>query len=227
MFRTTTKVGLGIERKLRKLSWRSGSLAMSVLLVLLCSFPALATPEKPYAIGGKVFVSGKQLTARDLDYTITLEVNGKELVSYKMGDYPVDYYTLSVPMDTDSTISNKGFPGDDAYIYVNGTAVDENPITLGGYGGSTWLSINANTAVTVPDTTGKSETDTRAGVEWIGPTFWLTRLLPGNEGTLSLKAMWSGCLQHLELRFENKKDQNEENIIGEVGLCLEQVQGRI
>lgn len=142
MFRTAAKVGLGIDGKLRKLGWRSGSLAMTTLLVLFGSFPVLAAPEKPYAIGGKVFVNGKQLTARDLDYTITLEVNGKELVSYKMGDYPVDFYTLSVSMDTDSTISNKGFPGDDAYIYINGTAIDENPVPVGGYGQTMYLNIH-------------------------------------------------------------------------------------
>lgn len=142
MFRTTTKVGLGIERKLRKLSWRSGSLAMSVLLVLLCSFPALATPEKSYSIGGKAYVNGVKLTQGDTDYTITLEVDGVEVVSYRMGDYPVDFYTLLVPMDTDSTIPDKGFPGDKAYIYIDGTAIDEKPVHIGSYGQTSYLDIH-------------------------------------------------------------------------------------
>ena len=117
MFRTNARTGLGIGRRLMNLGSKFTFMAMAVLLVLLCSFPALAEPEKPYTIGGEVYVNGKKLTQNDTDYTITLEVDGVELVSYTMGDYAVAYYTLSVPMDTDSEISDKGFPGNDAYIY--------------------------------------------------------------------------------------------------------------
>ena len=118
-------------------------LLVLVFLVLLCGSQALSTPEKSYSISGKTYVNGVKTTQGDTaDFTIILEMDGVELVSYRMGDHPVDFYTLLVPMDTDSTIPDKGFPGDKAYIYINGTAIDENSVYIGSYGQTSYLDIH-------------------------------------------------------------------------------------
>lgn len=142
VFRIVARSGSGMGGGRGKSSPKYKLFPLLVFLVLLCGSQALSTPEKSYSIDSKAYVNGVKLTQGDSDYTIALEVDGVELVSYRMGDYPVDFYTLLVPMDTDSTIPDKGFPGDKAYIYINGTVIDENPVHIGSHGQTSYLDIH-------------------------------------------------------------------------------------
>lgn len=143
MCRRIAKTGSGDGAKLRKLGSKSMVLSVVILLVLLSSFPALAMLEKPFTIGGKVHVNGAVLTSADTEYTVTLEVDEVQLSRYTMGDHDVDFYTLLVPMDNDPEAEPvMGHPGKLAYIYVNGTSADKNPVSLGGYAGYMVLDIH-------------------------------------------------------------------------------------
>ncbi|RLC77666.1 MAG: hypothetical protein DRI61_11120, partial [Chloroflexi bacterium] len=114
------------------------------VLLLAGSTSVLAKPQPDFTFWGTAYVNGVPLTQTDTDYTITLEVDGIELVRYTMGDIPTygDFYVLAVPMDDDPAVTNKGQAGDTAYIYINGNPVDENPLTLGSYGGTQQLNIH-------------------------------------------------------------------------------------
>ena len=112
-----------------------------------------ARPQPDFTLWGTAYVNGAALTHEDIGYNITLEVQGKELVRYRMGETPAygDYYVLKIPMDDDPAVAGKGQPGDDAFIYINGNAVNESPLTLGKFGETVEKDIHASFIVFEPE----------------------------------------------------------------------------
>jgi VCBS repeat-containing protein len=127
---------------------------MIILLVVFNGVPASAGPGPDIILAGNVYVNDnvEPLTASDTDYTVTLEVEGVELASYQMGSEPLneDWYVLYVPTDN-GLIPHVEYPvgkeGDTAYIYVNGSPVNENPVYLGAAGSQTVLPIHVTLCV--------------------------------------------------------------------------------
>jgi|GEM_PF-1500815 len=123
------------------------------LLLLTAGASVFAKPQPDFTFFGTASVNGVPLTQSDTDTTITLEVEGVELARYTMGDNPAagDYYVLIVPMDDDPTVTNKGFPGDSALVYINDNPVDENPLTLGNFGQTLVQNIDATISGLEPE----------------------------------------------------------------------------
>ena len=127
---------------------------MIILLVVFNGVPASAGPGPDIILAGNVYVNDnvEPLTASDTDYTVTLKVEGVELASYQMGSDPFngDWYVLYVPTDN-GLIPHVEYPvgkeGDTAYIYVNGSPVNENPVYLGAAGSQTVLPIHVTLCV--------------------------------------------------------------------------------
>lgn len=72
--------------------------------------------------------------ARDDAVTVTFEVKGEFVASYKMGDNPDagDYYILRIPVDAlEPAEQGSALPGDEGYIYFNDETVPAASITLG------------------------------------------------------------------------------------------------
>ena len=113
-----------------------------LLLVLVGGVSVCAVPSSPHTFGGTVYVNGVLLDSGDMDYVISFEVDGVELVRYTMGDYPsYDGYNLIVPMDTDCSVYGAACEGDDGYIYVGGMPINGNPVTVGASAGYTLADI--------------------------------------------------------------------------------------
>lgn len=115
---------------------------LSLTTLFIVSSPVKSAPQIPFTLGGEVFLNGEKITAKD-DVVITLKVEGIELAQYQMGKFPVDYYSLVVPMDSDPNTPEKGYPGDEAYIYISGVLIDENPVLLGEFSETVILNIHA------------------------------------------------------------------------------------
>jgi len=134
----------GMEGRLKRMRffhWTEGvqvmgkkiiACAVFLLVFLGGSFSVFAMPQPDYTFLGTVSVNGIPLTQADTGYTVSLEVDGVELVRYRMGDNPGagDSYVLIVPMDDDPAVTTKAQIGDTAYVYINGVEVDESPFLL-------------------------------------------------------------------------------------------------
>ena len=159
MFIRNLKMDSNVNAKFGKATNKLLLLSMIVFLILLTNSQVFARPLMDCTIFGKIFFNGTELTRNNDQYTVTLEVNGNEIASYKMGTDPIDMYSLLVKMDDDPEVTDKGHPDDSAYLYINGIAIDQNPVIL--ITGNEILDISATTVTQIPDVTKKSEVDAR------------------------------------------------------------------
>ena len=125
----------------------------SFLLFLTGTVSLIAKPQPDFTLWGTAFVNGVPLTQKHSEYTISVEVDGIELIRYPMGSVPAfgDYYVLKIPMDDDPVITSKGQPGDTARIFINGSEIDEPSFFLGNYGETVQQDIHAHLLVYKPD----------------------------------------------------------------------------
>ena len=159
MFIRNLKMDSNVNAQFVKATNKLLLLSMIVFLILLTNSQVFARPLMDCTIFGKIFFNGTELTRNNDQYTVTLEVNGNEIASYKMGTDPIDMYSLLVKMDDDPEVTDKGHPDDSAYLYINGIAIDQNPVIL--ITGNEILDISATTVTQIPDVTKKSEVDAR------------------------------------------------------------------
>ncbi len=94
-------------------------------------------PERYYTLWGTAYVDNVALTRDDTGYTISLQVNDEELVSYAMGALSIDWYVLMIPMSVGEQQPDTAQTGDTAYIYINGVLIteaylkpDHHPVSL-------------------------------------------------------------------------------------------------
>ncbi len=136
-----------VKRNIRRI-------ALAAFLIFLTGNGLLiARPQPDFTIWGKANVNGVPLTRKHTGYTVSIEVNGRELASYPMGSVKAygDFYVLKVPMDDDPVISDKGRPGDTARIFINGSEIDEPSFSLGNYGETERKNIHVNISVYQPE----------------------------------------------------------------------------
>jgi hypothetical protein len=124
--------------------WKVSILCFGLVFFFYASQAAFGMPQMDFTLYGQVIVGGKALTKSDTDYTITLKVDGVELVQYVMGSSASygDYYVLKVPMDSNPQVSDKAYIGDTANIFINGHPVSENPVAIGNPGENVLLDIS-------------------------------------------------------------------------------------
>lgn len=101
-------------------------------------------PLMPQTFYGNVYVDDMLLIEGDSGYTLSLEVENRTLATYTMGDYPEmgDYYILEVPLNSDCSVTDAACIGDEAYIYINGEPINENPVPITDSGAWTRLDIS-------------------------------------------------------------------------------------
>jgi hypothetical protein len=171
---------------------RALGMYIGVLLLIIIATggtAAFAIPQPDFTFWGTVYVNGAALTRDDTDLTITLEVEGQELVRYTMGDNPthMDYYVLIVPMDDNSAVTDKGQKGDIASIYINSVEVTESPITLDEYGKTVEQDLHASIQFTI---SGYVLTSVGTGIRDV-----VMDGLPGNPATSSV-GYYSGAVPY-------------------------------
>ena len=125
----------------------------SFLLFVTGTVPLIARPQPDFTLWGTAYVNGVPLTRKHSEYTISIEVNGRELARYTMGSVPAfgDYYVLKIPMDDDPALTSKGKTGDTARIFINGSEIDEPSFFLGNYGETVQQDIHVNLLVYKPE----------------------------------------------------------------------------
>jgi hypothetical protein len=197
----------GIEKKMGRMRFfaeRFGGAGMGKRVIACAAFLLLflggsvtaddMPPVLPFTFYGTASVNGTPLTQADTAYSVSLYVDGVELVSYSMGDYPAagDSYKLEVPMDYEPAVTDKGYPGDTAYVYINGVEVDESPLTLGGYGITVPQDINA----TVYTISGYVRDSLGTGIEDVEMTGLPGDLLTASDGHYSglVPPAWTGTV---------------------------------
>lgn len=130
----------------------SGKIIICVFVLMACLFigtTANAGPGLDIIAYGKAHFEGTALGATDSGFTIALRVNGVELCSYVMGSDTVngDYYVLAVPTENGlnpGCTYPVGKESDEAYIYINGEPIQENPVKLSAPGIQQELNIHAS-----------------------------------------------------------------------------------
>lgn len=166
--------------------------AFSLLLFLAGSISAFARPQPPFTFLGTASVNNTPLTQSDTGHTVTLEVDGIELVRYSMGDDPGagDDYVLIVPMDDDPAVTTKAQIGDTASVYINGVEVDESPFTIGASGETADQNINA----TVYTISGYVRDSLGTGIEDVEMTGLPGAILTSSDGSYTglVPPLWTG-----------------------------------
>lgn len=109
------------------------------LIFLISLFSIWAIPVPDYTLYGSATVNGRILTKEDSNI-ITLALDGKQLVSFKMGDVAADAYVLRVPMNSERT-EQYAMAGDSVRIYIDGNEVKESPVTIGEFGTTVKLDM--------------------------------------------------------------------------------------
>ncbi|RCV64771.1 CASH domain-dontaining protein [Methanophagales archaeon] len=132
-----------------KMGWfvRHVKIALAIAILCFCIGQITAIPQQDYTLYGTATLEGTVLTAQD-GAVISLAVDGVELESYTMGDIPgTDYYVLKVPLDSDPGVTTVAQEGDTAYIYINGTAINEGPQIIGAPSTTARFDISAIAAI--------------------------------------------------------------------------------
>ncbi|MFC1717049.1 PKD domain-containing protein [Candidatus Poribacteria bacterium] len=150
-------------------------------------------PDRDFTLWGAAYVDGVALTRDDAEYTISLQVNGVELVSYIMGNRSAnkDWYVLRVPMSAGEQ-SGYAQSGDTAQIYVNGVLIAEAylgpghqpaaiPLTVGDAAETVRVDIYAQIPPGAIDNLSASGGAGNGEVD-------LTWTAPGNNGALGTVA---------------------------------------
>ena len=114
--------------------------ALWVALTLLMVPNVFATPQPDTIFVGTATFDGVPLNRNDTGYTIVGKVYDPTkttlyyTASYTMGSLATDNYTLSIKMDSDPAITNKGHLLDVVVVTINGKPIVGGDLTLTAYG---------------------------------------------------------------------------------------------
>lgn len=176
---------------IRKTSIVVAFLTIMLYMVILGAWgkDSSGIPDRDFTLWGVAYLDNAPLTRDDIEYTISLRVDGVEVASYAMGSRSAnqDWYVLRVPM---SIGEQSGYAqwGDDAQIYINSiliiTAYLEPahqsvafPISVGNPGEAVRMDIYAQIPPQAIDDLSASTGANDGAVD-------LTWTAPGNNGDL-------------------------------------------
>jgi len=180
---------------IRKTSVVIAFLAIMLHMVVLGAWgkDSSGIPDRDFTLWGVAYLDNAALTRDDTEYTVSLRVDGVELVSYVMGSRSAnqDWYALRVPMSVGEQ-SGYAQSGDDAQIYINGVLVitaylepTHQPVTLPISVGDSGETIRMDVYAQIPP---EAIDDLSALTGANDGAVDLTWTAPGNNGDLGTVA---------------------------------------